>query len=72
VAPRGEAARFVVGIEAEGDIPDLANEIFAVAAAADPGKPVDVVHLNPARAGHPLQKHLLSLEPFFKRPAYAR
>jgi hypothetical protein len=71
VAPPGEAARFVVGIEAEGDIPNLANEIFAVAAAADPAQPVDVVHLSPLRAGHPLQKHLLSLEPFFKRHAFA-
>ena len=60
-------ARIVIGIEADGDVPRLAQEIFAAAAIAQPSHPVDVVALNPQGAFNPLQKHLLTVQPFFER-----
>lgn len=59
--------RILIGIEADGDIPRLAEEIFAAASAATPSHPVDVVYITPDRVRHPLQQHLLSVQPFYKR-----
>jgi len=58
----------LIGIEAEGDVNRLVNEIFAVAAAAMPKVPVDVLDLDPRAPAHPLQKHLHSIAPFYRRP----
>jgi hypothetical protein len=58
----------MIGLEADdGDVPRLAQEIFAAAAAVLPGEPVEVVTLDPNGPLEPLQKHLLSVPPFFER-----
>ena len=49
--------RPLIGIEADGEVPRLAQEIFAVAAAALPNTAVDVVAVNRAAISHPLQRH---------------
>jgi hypothetical protein len=60
-------AHIVIGIEADGDISRLAQEIFAAAAVANPSFPVEVAYLGTQAAVHPLQKHLLTIRPFFER-----
>ncbi len=57
----------LIGLEAESDVPRLIHEIQAVAAEALPGTPVDVVYLSPDGPLNPLQNHLLSIAPFYKR-----
>jgi len=57
----------MIGLVADGDVPRLANEIFEVAREALPGTTIDVVWLNPDGPLNPLQKHLLSVAPFYKR-----
>lgn len=57
----------IVGVQADGDIRRLVQEIFDVAAVADAAYPVDVASLETARADHPLHQHLLSVSPFFNR-----
>jgi hypothetical protein len=57
----------MIGLVADADVPRLANEIFAVAAEALPGTLIDVVWLNPDGPLDPLQKHMLSIAPFYKR-----
>jgi hypothetical protein len=58
----------MIGLEAEGgDVPRLAQEIFEAAAAVLPGEPVEVVYLDRNGPLEPLQKHLLSVPPFFER-----
>ncbi|MDE2495535.1 MAG: enhanced serine sensitivity protein SseB C-terminal domain-containing protein [Alphaproteobacteria bacterium] len=68
-APAGsrEAAYPLIGLEADGDVPRLAQEIFEVAATALPRTRIDVVYLDPNVPGTPLQQHLLSLAPFYRR-----
>ncbi len=56
----------MIGLEADGDVPRLAQEIIALHEAVFPGKPIDVVYL-PEGPLDPLQKHLLSVPPFYKR-----
>jgi hypothetical protein len=60
-------AYIVIGIEADGDIPRLVEEIVAAAAVTNPNLPVDVAWLDSKSAGNPLQQHLLTVEPFYKR-----
>lgn len=60
-------AHIVIGIEAEGDISRLAQEIFQAAAIAKPMHPIDVAYLDTKGAHHPLQEHLLTVQPFFMR-----
>nr|WP_243850809.1 enhanced serine sensitivity protein SseB C-terminal domain-containing protein [Rhizomicrobium electricum] len=71
VAPPGkeDGARIVIGIEADGDIPRLVEEIFTAAAVTEPDFPVDVASLDTNIANHPLHKHLLTVEPFYRREA---
>jgi hypothetical protein len=72
VGPPGKKddARIIIGIEADGDIPRLAEEIFAAAAVANPDLPVDVASLDSKIAEHPLHRHLLTVEPFYRRNQY--
>ncbi len=58
----------LIGLEADGEVPRLAQEIFEAAEAVLPGKPIEVVNLNPDGPLDPLQKHLLSVPPFYRRP----
>lgn len=73
VAPPGRKneARIVIGIEADGDAPRLAEEIFAAAAVANPCLPVDVASLDSKMATHPLHRHLLTVRPFYSRQRYS-
>ncbi|GAA0527892.1 hypothetical protein FHS83_002238 [Rhizomicrobium palustre] len=57
----------MIGLEADGDVPRLAQEIFEAAEAVDPGLPIEVVYLASNAARDPLQKHLLSVPPFYRR-----
>lgn len=57
----------MIGLIADGDVPRLADEIFQAGAAALPGTIIDVVWLNPDGPLDPLQKHMLSIEPFYRR-----
>jgi hypothetical protein len=57
----------MIGLEADGDVPRLAQEIFAAAAAVLPGEPVEVIYLDHHSPLNPLQKHLLSVPPFYRR-----
>ncbi|MDE1986174.1 MAG: enhanced serine sensitivity protein SseB C-terminal domain-containing protein [Alphaproteobacteria bacterium] len=68
-APAGshEAAYPLIGLEADSDVPTLAQEIFQVAATTLPGARIDVVYLDPNAPGTPLQQHLLSIAPFYRR-----
>jgi hypothetical protein len=59
----------MIGLVADADIPRLAGEIIAVAEEALPGTLVDVVWLNPTGPLDPLQKHVLSVPPFYRRTA---
>lgn len=56
----------LIGLEADGEVPRLVQEIFAAAEAVLPGKPIEVVYL-PEGPLNPLQEHLLSVPPFYKR-----
>jgi hypothetical protein len=56
----------LIGLEADGEVPRLVQEIFEAAAAVLPGKPIEVVYL-PEGPLNPLQEHLLSVPPFYKR-----
>ena len=59
----------MIGLEADdGDVPRLAQEIFAAASAVLPGEPFEVVYLDTTSPLEPLQKHLLSVPPFYQRP----
>lgn len=57
----------MIGLEAEGDVPRLAQEIFEAAEAVHPGMPIEVVYLDPQGELDPLQKHMLSVPPFYRR-----
>ncbi len=56
----------MIGLEADGDVPRLAQEIIDINDAILPGRPIEVVYL-PEGPLDPLQKHLLSVPPFYKR-----
>ncbi|MGA7711849.1 MAG: enhanced serine sensitivity protein SseB C-terminal domain-containing protein [Rhizomicrobium sp.] len=62
-----EAPHPLIGLVADGDVPRLIQEIFEVAATAIPGTPIDVVYIDPQGQLDPLRKHVLSIEPFFRR-----
>ena len=62
-----QQAHPMIGLEADGDEPRLAQEIFAAAAAVMPGTPIEVVYLDTSAALAPLPKHLLSVPPFYSR-----
>ncbi len=57
----------MIGLEAEGDVPRLAQEIFEIVENVTPGQPIEVVYLNSSGPLDPLQKHLLSIPPFYRR-----
>jgi hypothetical protein len=57
----------MIGLEADGDVPRLAQEIFAAAEAVLPGTAIEVVYLDTGAPLPPLQKHLLSVPPFYGR-----
>ncbi len=57
----------MIGLEADGDVPRLAQEIFEAAAAIMPGAAVEVVYLDPRSPLDPLQQYLLSVPPFYRR-----
>lgn len=57
----------MIGLEADGEVERLAQEIFEAAEAVMPGTPVEVVYLDPKAPLDPLQKHLLGVAPFYKR-----
>jgi len=57
----------MIGLEADGDVPRLAQEIFAAAEAVLPGAPIEVVYIDPKSELDPFQKHLLSVPPFYQR-----
>jgi len=59
----------IIGLVADGDVPRLADEIFRAAAEALPGETIDVVWLNPDSPLNELQKHLLTVTPFYRRTA---
>jgi hypothetical protein len=52
----------------DGDEPRLAQEIFQAAEIALPGMPIEVVYVDARSPLEPLQKHLLSVPPFYARP----
>ena len=56
----------LIGIETDGDMRTLSQEVFAAAAAAMPGARVDVLHLNAVNP-HPLKDHLATFAPFYQR-----
>ncbi len=56
----------LIGLEAEGDAPRLAQEIIEIAGSVT-GQPVDVVYLDTSAPLNPLQEHLLSVPPFYRR-----
>jgi len=56
----------LIGLEADGDVPRLVNEIFKAAAEAMPGERIDVVYLDRDHPRDDLQKHLLGIAPFYK------
>lgn len=56
----------MIGLEASADVPRLAQEIIALYDAVFPGMPIEVVYL-PDGPLDPLQKHLLSVPPFYRR-----
>ena len=62
-----QEAHPMIGLEADGDVPRLAQEIFAAAEAVLPGAPIEVVYLDPKGELDPFQKHLLSVPPFYQR-----
>lgn len=57
----------MIGLEAEGDVPRLAQEIFDAAEAVMPNALIEVVYLDTSAVMNPLQKHLLSVPPFYRR-----
>ena len=57
----------MIGLEADGDVPRLAQEIFAAAEAVLPGTAIEVVYLDTSAPLPPLQQHLLSVPPFYSR-----
>lgn len=57
----------MIGLEAEGDVPRLAQEIFEAYDAVHPGQPIEVIYLDPQSELDPLRKHLLSVPPFYRR-----
>lgn len=57
----------MIGLEADGDVPRLAQEIFAAAEAVLPGEPIEVVYIDPQIELDPFQKHVLSVPPFYQR-----
>jgi hypothetical protein len=57
----------MIGLQADGDVPRLAQEIFAAAEAVLPGKPIEVVYLDTSAPLPALQQHLLSVPPFYRR-----
>jgi hypothetical protein len=56
----------LIGLVAEEDNPRLAGEIFKAAAEVMPGKRIDVLFLKPGDS-RPLQTHILSVPPFYRR-----
>ncbi|MDR3528421.1 MAG: enhanced serine sensitivity protein SseB C-terminal domain-containing protein [Rhizomicrobium sp.] len=62
-----QEAHPMIGLEADGDVPRLAQEIFAAAEAVLPGAPIEVVYIDPQGELDPLQKHMLSVPPFYQR-----
>jgi SseB protein. len=78
---RDPEPHIVIGIEAEAEVPRLAQEIFMAAEAANPGQTVEVVDLSPdglaagglaagdqaAGGAHPVQNHLMRIPPFYSR-----
>jgi len=62
-----QEAHPLIGLEADGDVPRLVQEIQKVGAEALPGVPVDVLYLAPDDPPNPLQTHLLSIAPFYRR-----
>jgi len=62
-----QEAHPMIGLEADGDVPRLAQEIFVAAEAALPGTPIEVVYIDPQSELDPLQKHMLSVPPFYQR-----
>ncbi len=62
-----QEAHPMIGLEADGEVQRLAQEIFAAAEAVLPGTPVEVVYLDPQGELDPFQKHLLSVPPFYQR-----
>lgn len=57
----------MIGLEAEGDVPRLAQEIIEIADNVTSGQPIEVVYLDTTGPLDPLQKHLLSLPAFYQR-----
>ena len=57
----------MIGLEADGNVPRLAQEIIGIAEAVLPGEPLEVVYLDTSKALDPLQTHLLGVAPFYKR-----
>ena len=57
----------LIGIVTDGDTARLARENFEAASAAMPTTPVDVMILDEKNPQRPLEKHLLSVAPFFRR-----
>lgn len=62
-----KAAHPMIGLEADGDVPRLAQEIFAIGEAVLPGEPLEVVYLDTSKTLDPLQTHLLNVAPFYRR-----
>ncbi len=62
-----QEAHPMIGLEADGDVPRLAQEIFVAAEAALPGTPIEVVYIDPQSELDPFQKHMLSVPPFYQR-----
>lgn len=61
------AAHPLIGITTDGDNAKLAREIFEVARTAMPATAIDVMILNEQNPTLPLEKHLLSVAPFYRR-----
>jgi hypothetical protein len=57
----------LIGIVADGDTARLAREIFEAAKTAMPQTALDVIVLDDKNPKLPLEKHLLSVAPFFQR-----
>jgi hypothetical protein len=57
----------LIGVVADGDNAKLAHEIFEAASTALPNTPLDVMVLDDKNPRLPLEKHLLSVAPFYQR-----
>lgn len=57
----------MIGLEADGDVPRLAQEIIDICEAVQPEEPIEVAYIDTNSQLDPLQTHLLNVPPFYRR-----